>query len=198
MVGGTGLYLRAALAELDLRPPVPPESARAARALQRGAHAARGAARARARRRPRRSSRRDASGIIRALELLDAGDATAGRGDSQLWTTGTRHPTLLAGARPWSATRSTAASTHASTRWSPPAPAEEVRDADAAGASRRPRARRSASGSCSKATSRRCGTNTRRYAKRQLTWMRKLPGAHLIDVTGRAPEDVAAELDGMI
>ena len=30
-------------------------------------------------------------------------------------------------------------------------------------------------------------TRTRRYAKRQLTWLRKLPGAHLIDVTGRTP-----------
>jgi len=40
--------------------------------------------------------------------------------------------------------------------------------------------------------------NTRRYAKRQLTWMRKLPNAHLIDVTSRAPDDVAAELHGMI
>ena len=29
---------------------------------------------------------------------------------------------------------------------------------------------------------------TRRYAKRQLTWMRKLPGVRPIDVTGRAPD----------
>ena len=28
-------------------------------------------------------------------------------------------------------------------------------------------------------------TRTRRYAKRQLTWMRKLPDVHTIDVTGR-------------
>jgi tRNA dimethylallyltransferase len=41
-------------------------------------------------------------------------------------------------------------------------------------------------------------TRTRRYAKRQLTWLRKLPGAHLIDVTGRTPEDVAAELIAII
>jgi tRNA dimethylallyltransferase len=41
-------------------------------------------------------------------------------------------------------------------------------------------------------------TRTRRYAKRQLTWLRKLPGTHLVDVTHRTPEDVAAELDGMI
>ena len=35
---------------------------------------------------------------------------------------------------------------------------------------------------------------TRRYARRQLTWMRKLPDVTLIDVTDRAPDDVAAEL----
>jgi tRNA dimethylallyltransferase len=40
--------------------------------------------------------------------------------------------------------------------------------------------------------------STRRYAKRQLTWMRKLPDVHLIDVTERTPDDVAAELHGMI
>jgi tRNA dimethylallyltransferase len=37
---------------------------------------------------------------------------------------------------------------------------------------------------------------TRRYAKRQLTWLRKLPGIELVDLTGRSPEDVAAELVG--
>jgi tRNA dimethylallyltransferase len=35
---------------------------------------------------------------------------------------------------------------------------------------------------------------TRNYARRQLTWMRKLAGAHVIDVTGRAPEDIASEI----
>jgi tRNA dimethylallyltransferase len=39
---------------------------------------------------------------------------------------------------------------------------------------------------------------TRRYAKRQLTWMRKLPDVRLLDVTGRDPAGVAAELHGMI
>ena len=41
-------------------------------------------------------------------------------------------------------------------------------------------------------------TKTRRYAKRQVTWLRKLPGAHLIDIDDRTPEDVAAELIAMI
>jgi tRNA dimethylallyltransferase len=35
---------------------------------------------------------------------------------------------------------------------------------------------------------------TRNYAKRQLTWMRKLPNVHPIDLTGRAPLDAAAEI----
>jgi tRNA dimethylallyltransferase len=35
---------------------------------------------------------------------------------------------------------------------------------------------------------------TRNFAKRQLTWMRKLPGVEITDVTGRSPEDVAADL----
>ena len=40
--------------------------------------------------------------------------------------------------------------------------------------------------------------STRRYAKRQLTWLRKLPNTHLIDMTDRTPEDAAAELEGRI
>jgi tRNA dimethylallyltransferase len=35
---------------------------------------------------------------------------------------------------------------------------------------------------------------TRNYAKRQLTWMRKLAGVRVVDVTGRAPIDVASEI----
>ena len=37
-------------------------------------------------------------------------------------------------------------------------------------------------------------TSTRRYARRQLTWMRKLPDVTLIDVTERTAEDVAREV----
>jgi tRNA dimethylallyltransferase len=35
---------------------------------------------------------------------------------------------------------------------------------------------------------------TRNYAKRQLTWMRKLPHIELVDLTDRDPQDVAREL----
>lgn len=35
---------------------------------------------------------------------------------------------------------------------------------------------------------------TRNYARRQLAWMRKMPGVHTIDVTGKEPARVAAEM----
>ena len=34
---------------------------------------------------------------------------------------------------------------------------------------------------------------TRNYARRQLTWMRKLAAVHIIDTTGRSAADVAGE-----
>ena len=37
---------------------------------------------------------------------------------------------------------------------------------------------------------------TRQYARRQLTWLRKLAGVEHVDLTDRAPEDVARELLG--
>jgi tRNA dimethylallyltransferase len=37
---------------------------------------------------------------------------------------------------------------------------------------------------------------TRQYARRQLTWLRKLSGVERVDLTGRDAEDVAAELVG--
>ena len=68
--------------------------------------------------------------------------------------------------------------------------ADEVRAADAAGASRTARAALGFSellaGDVDAMKAR-----TRRYAKRQLTWMRKLAGVELVDVTGRDAREVA-------
>jgi tRNA dimethylallyltransferase len=36
--------------------------------------------------------------------------------------------------------------------------------------------------------------HTRNYAKRQLTWMRKLPGLKTVDTSGRDPRGVASEI----
>jgi hypothetical protein len=31
-----------------------------------------------------------------------------------------------------------------------------------------------------------------------MTWLRKLGGAHVVDVTGRSPEDVAADIGSLL
>ena len=38
----------------------------------------------------------------------------------------------------------------------------------------------------------------RAYARRQLTWMRRMPGVHVIDRTGRSDEEVAAEVAALL
>ena len=107
-----------------------------------------------------------------------------------------RHPPPDAARRPrrWNARRSTRASTPASTRWSP------------AGAARRgPRRQRGrrvgdrpqGAGLRRAAGRRRRGDeapHAQLRASRQLTWMRKLAGVEIVDVTGRGAEEVAAEL----
>jgi tRNA dimethylallyltransferase len=181
VVGGTGLYLRAALAELDLRPPVAPaiRERRARELATRGAPALH-------------------AELPAALELLDSGHAPpppAGA-PSQLWTADTRHPTVLAALtmdRDELARRIDArvdAMVAAGAR-------EEVQAAAQAGAS--PTARKALGfEELLRGDVEAMKTKTRRYAKRQHTWLRKLPGVEPIDVTGRTPEDVAAEIQAMI
>jgi tRNA dimethylallyltransferase len=196
VVGGTGLYLRAALADLDLRPPVP-AALRArwtARLAAEGAPALHGEL---ARRSPATAAGirpGDAQRVVRALELLDAGhEPPPGAGEpSRLWTEDTRHPTLLAGlvmerdalrARIDARVEAMVAA----------GAADEVRAADAAGASVTAR-RALGFDELLRGDAAAMQARTRRYAKRQVTWMRRLPGVRLVDVTDRAPEDVAAEL----
>jgi tRNA dimethylallyltransferase len=186
VVGGTGLYLRAALADLDLKPPVDPAiRAQLARRDPNELHALLP---------PGHDIRpTDTHRIIRAHELLAVGEQPPS-GD-QLWTEHTRHPTLLA-ALTMDRERLYAQIEARIDAMVERGAADEVR-----------RVQHTAS-----ATARRAvgfqelldgdiaamKTNTRRYAKRQLTWLRKLPHAHLIDLTDRTPEDVAAELIAMI
>jgi tRNA dimethylallyltransferase len=196
VVGGTGLYLRAALAELDLRPPPDPaHRARWQAELER--HGPRRLHAELARRAPARAATvdpADAHRLVRALELLDAGhEPPAG---DQLWTADTRHPTLLVGLtmdRDALRARIDArvdAMLAAGAR-------EEVLRADAAGASA---TARKAVGfeELLRGDVEAMKTRTRRYAKRQLTWMRKLPGAHLLDLTSRTPADAAAEIEALL
>jgi tRNA dimethylallyltransferase len=133
----------------------------------------------------------DSSRIIRRLELIEMGEDPDPPG-GELWTPTVRHPTVLAGLvmereRLYEAIdRRVAGMLAAGVR-------EEVRAAERAGVSRTARKalgyRELLAGDVDAMKSR-----TRQYAKRQLTWMRKLGGLTPIDVTGRPAGDVAAEI----
>ncbi len=137
VVGGTGLYLRAALAELDFAPP-PPD------------------------------------------------------GESQLWSEEMRRPTLLVGLTMerealYARTDARVGEILAA------GAAQEVRDAEAAGISvtaRKALGFEELLAGDVEGMQRR----TRNYARRQLSWMRKMAGVWTIDVTGREADEVAAEI----
>jgi len=194
VVGGTGLYLRAALTALTLRPP-PPEGSRerwTAELARRGAPALHGDLAARAPWAVESIEPNDRQRIVRALELLDAGELEPPEGPSELWTAATRHPTLLAGltmerealyARIDERVKGMLAA----------GAAAEVRRAHAAGAS--PTARQALGfDELLRGDPAAMQRRTRNYARRQLTWLRKLGGVRPIDVTGREPSAVAAEI----
>ena len=194
VVGGTGLYLRAALADLALRPP-PPEGVRErleAELLERGPEAlharlARAAPWAAETIQPR-----DRHRIVRALELLEQGALAPPEGPNRLWTSDTRHPTRLVGlvrdrddlyARIEARVDAMVAA----------GAVEEVRRAHAAGASETARVALGFDELLSNdvdAMKRR----TRNFARRQLTWLRKLPDVELVEMTGRDPQHVAQRL----
>jgi tRNA dimethylallyltransferase len=98
VVGGTGLYFRAALAELEL-PPAPPPGARERwshvydRLGPEGAHAVLEERDPAAAAKVHANDRRR---VVRALELTDA-DSSLHSGSDKLWTEDTRHPTLVVG-----------------------------------------------------------------------------------------------------
>jgi tRNA dimethylallyltransferase len=198
VVGGTGLYLRAALADLDLRPAPPVEVRRrwTDALAEQGpellhAHLARVAPETAATVHPRDSQR-----IVRALELHELGELTGPPEVNRLWTVETRHPTTLVGltmerdalyARIDARVLSMVAG----------GAMDEVRAAAAQGASETARKALGfdelLAGDVA-AMQRR----TRSYARRQLTWMRKLPDVTLLDVTGHTPEQTAAAIASLL
>jgi tRNA dimethylallyltransferase len=190
VVGGTGLYLRAALAELNLRPPVPgviretvereitergPEALHAELDLDVAAMV----------------DPRDRKRVARWVEVQRAG-LEPPTSSEQLWTARLRHPTLLVGLtmdREELARRIDArvdAMVAAGAR-------QEVERAAAAGASRTARAALGFEQLLGGDVDGMKGAH-RAYARRQLTWMRKMPGVELIDRTSRSDDEVAEEI----
>jgi len=195
VVGGTGLYLRAALAELALLPP-PAAGVRErlqAELLERGPEALHARLARDAPSAAQRIEPRDRQRVVRALELADQGVLDPERGPSQLWARETRHPTRLIGLVRDRAELYARIDERVE-RMIAAGAAAEVRAADAAGASQTARVAlgfdelRSGDVEAMK-------RRTRNYARRQLTWMRKLPAVEIIDIAGRTPEEVAAAID---
>jgi tRNA dimethylallyltransferase len=194
VVGGTGLYLRAALADLDLRP-APPEEVRArweAELERIGAPALHAELARRAPWAAEAIDPRDRTRIVRSLELLELGELEPPAGPNQLWTEATRHPTRLIGLVMQREALYERIDARVDAMIAAGA-ASEVRAANAAGASETARKalgfEELLAGDVESMKRR-----TRNLAKRQLTWMRKLAGVEVVDVTGRDAQDVAAEL----
>jgi tRNA dimethylallyltransferase len=127
--------------------------------------------------------------------LLDAGELEPHAEDSELWTDEMRRSTLLVGLvmeRPQLYERIDArvdAMLAAGAQ-------EEVRRAYGAGASltaRKALGFEELLAGDVEAMKRR----TRNFARRQLTWMRKLAAVHAIDMTSRSAADVAGEVIGL-
>jgi tRNA dimethylallyltransferase len=190
VVGGTGLYLRAALADLEMRPPVPAEI----RSEVEVEIADRGPEALHAELGPELASGvhpNDRKRIARLTELVRLGVAPHGSSEG-LWTSELHRPTLLIGLTVdrEELDRRIEARVGAMVE----AGAEqEVRAAVEAGASRTARA---AIGfeELLRGDREAMIAAQRRFARRQLTWMRRMPGVSLIDRTGRDDGEVAARI----
>ena len=201
--GGSGLYLRAALADMPLPPQVPAADRARFERLYHGvgavaAHAALIAADPVAAAAVHPNDRRR---VVRALELHAAGTSLAPDTD-RLWAADRRHPTTVIGLDVPAAVVSEriAARTHAMFEQGV---VEEVRAARAA----RPFSTTAErihglqdvsdliAGRIDRAEAeRRLMVRTRRYAKRQRTWMRRLPGVVMVD----AGDDPAAVTERVV
>jgi tRNA dimethylallyltransferase len=200
LAGGTGLYFRAALAELRV-PPAPPPDLRERIAAEVDASGPDAAHARLAEADPRAAARvhpNDRRRLVRALELAALGHTLA-PADDRLWTDATRTPAVLFGldvppeelarridertqamfdagvedevARAVAGTLSTTAAKILGLREVADLPREEAVTAIAA--------------------------RTRRYAAYQRKWMRRIPGVHRLDGTRPAGElaaTIAAQL----
>jgi tRNA dimethylallyltransferase len=189
VVGGTGLYLRAALADLDLRPPVSPEiREEVERELTE-----RGSAALLSELDPESAAGvdpNDRKRVARLTELNRAGIEPA-RSSERLWTAELRHPTVLVGlamARGELGERIDARVDEMASE-----AADEARRAAAAGASRTARAALGFE-ELMEGNSRAMKRAHRQYARRQLTWMRRMEGVTVIDRTGREDVEVAERI----
>jgi tRNA dimethylallyltransferase len=196
VVGGTGLYFRAALAELDVPPaPLPGARDRWARLYDRvGPEAAHTLLEERDSAAAASVHPNDRRRVVRALELADAGASLRPAGD-RLWTEEARHPTLVVGLdvpRDLLADRIDERTTEMLRRGA----VDEARSA-LAGQLSHTAAKviglRDAAELTEDEAIETIALRTRQYAAYQRKWMRRIPG--LVSVNAdRLPRDVAREI----
>jgi tRNA dimethylallyltransferase len=196
VVGGTGLYLQAALTDLELRPP--PARGVRERLEERldaaGPEALHAELAVRAPEAAAALAPGDRTRVLRALELLEMGEEPAPAGArSRLWSARLRHPTLLCGLTMEREALYGRIDERVDAIVAAGA-ADEVRAADAAGASRTARAALGFE-ELKRGDLEGMKRRSRNLAKRQLTWLRRLEGAELIDLTDRPAAAAAAEID---
>ena len=138
----------------------------------------------------------DRQRVVRALELYDLGELEPPEGPSQLWSRELRHPTLLVGLTMERSALYRAIDERVDVMLRQGA-REEVLRANAAGASQTAR-RALGFQELLEGDVERMKQRTRNYAKRQLTWMRKLPDVHLLDVSDREPQQTASEIQRLL
>ena len=196
VVGGTGLYLRAALADLELPPPPPPGTRDRLERLydEEGAEQAHALL---AERDPEAAAAvhpNDRRRVVRALELAETGSSLR-PGKDTLWSGETRHPTRIFGLEvpPEELARRIEARTHEMF--------ERGVEEEVARALSRPM---SATASTihglqdiselpREEAIEALVARTRRYAAYQRKWMRRIPGLEVLDADG-PPDEVAQEI----
>jgi tRNA dimethylallyltransferase len=196
VVGGTGLYLRAALANLELPPPPPPGTRDRLERLydEEGAEKAHALL---AERDPEAAAAvhpNDRRRVVRALELAEAG-ASLRPGKDTLWSGETRHPTRVFGLEvpPEELARRIEARTQEMFE-------RGVEDEVARALSRPISATastihglRDISGLPREEAIEALVARTRRYAAYQRKWMRRIPGIVVLDAS-RSPAELAQEI----
>lgn len=199
VAGGTGLYLRAALADLDLPPAVDLET----RARWESVYDA-DPDRAHARlyeldpAAAETVHRNDRRRVVRALELAETGGSLVPTHD-RLWSTQTRRPTLVVGLEVEPDRLELRIRERADAMFNRGV-TEEVRLALAGGVSRtaeKALGLRELADQPSELAREQLVARTRRYAAYQRKWMRRIPSIVMID-SDRPPEEVASEIFGLV
>jgi tRNA dimethylallyltransferase len=201
VTGGTGLYVRAALADLRFAPaPDPVRRAWAEELAARDTGAAFAELEARDPAAAARVDRLNPRRVARALETAGDGTATAPGEDDGLWTERTRRPALIVGVTRPRDELDRRIARRVRRELDDGLEAELETALDTPGVSREARqvigAREVAAVRAGQlgrdVLPERLATRTRRLARRQLTWLRKTPGIAWLDL-GTAPAEDGLE-----